>query len=231
MDKKVVFVTGASRGIGKAVAEKFAAEGWAVAGFYRAAKVEDSENCKYYQMDVLDRESVEDSFNKAYEEFGRIDALICCVGEYGYKTLDQYDLEAMEHIVAVNEVGTYVVVKEIMKKMKKGSMVLISSTAAQIGSSDPVYAGSKAAILGFSKSMAKALAPDVRVNCVSPGVTESEMTKNMNQERIDQLIGMSLLKKIATPQTVANGIYFLASDQADHITGACLDINGGYVLR
>ena len=94
-----------------------------------------------------------------------------------------------------------------------------------------MYAGTKAAILGFTKSMAKALAPRIRVNCVAPGVTESDMTKNMNQERLDQLINMSLLKKVAKPEDVANGIFFLASEEAGHITGACLDINGGYVLR
>lgn len=229
--KRVVFITGASRGIGKAAVEKFVAEGWMVAGFYRQNKIDDRKMVKYYQMDVTNMESVEDAFRQAFSDFGQVDALINCVGEYGYKTLSQYDLETMEHIVAVNEVGTYVVVKDIIGKMNKGAIVLISSTAAQVGSSDPVYAGSKAAILGFTKSMAKALGPDIRVNCVSPGVTESDMTKNMNQERLDQLIQSSLLKKIATPQTVAKGIYFLASDEADHITGACLDINGGYVLR
>lgn len=231
MDKKVVFVTGASRGIGKAVVEKFSAQGWVVAGFYRETKVENSSNCKYYQMDVLNRESVIDAFESAYKDFGKIDSLICCVGEYGYKTLEQYDLETMEHIVAVNEVGTYVVVKEALAKMEKGSVVMISSTAAQVGSDDPVYAGTKSAILGFTKSMAKALGPKIRVNCVAPGVTESDMIKNMNQERLDPLVDMSLLKKIASPKDIANGIYFLASEDAGHITGACLDINGGYVLR
>ena len=115
--------------------------------------------------------------------------------------------------------------------MVKGSMVFITSTAAQAGSSDPVYAGTKAAVQGFVKSMAKELAPNIRVNSVAPGVTNSGMTKQMNQERLAQLIEMSLLKKIARPEDIANGIYFLASDEASHITGACLDINGGYVLR
>lgn len=229
--KKVVFITGASRGIGKATVEKFLQEGWLVAGFYRQNKAEDGEGVKYYQMDVLDDFSIEKAYKQALSDFGKIDALVNSVGEYGYKTLEQYDVPTMEKIVAVNEVGTYLVVKHILGKMEKGAIVLISSTAAQVGSDDPVYAGTKAAILGFAKSMAKALGPKIRVNSVAPGVTESDMTKDMNQERIDPLVDMSLLKKIATPQDVANGIYFLASDQSDHITGACLDINGGYVLR
>jgi len=230
-EKKVVFITGASRGIGKATAEKFLKGGWKVAGFYRQNKVEDTPDSKYYQMDFLDVDSVKEALDGAVADLGRVDSFVNCVGIFGYKTLEQYDLETMEKVVAVNEVGMYVTTRHVLAMMKKGSMVFIASTAAQVGSSDPVYAGSKAAVLGFTKSMAKALAPDIRVNCVAPGVTETDLVKNMNQERLDQLIGLSLLKKIALPQDVAGGIYFLASDEASHITGACLDINGGYVLR
>jgi len=115
--------------------------------------------------------------------------------------------------------------------MVNGSIVYISSTAAQIGSTDPVYAGTKSAILGLTKTMAKALAPKIRVNCVAPGVTNSDMTKSMKPERLSQLIEMSLLKRIAEPEDIANAVYFLANEESRHITGACLDVNGGYVLR
>ena len=140
-------------------------------------------------------------------------------------------METMSRVIGVNEMGMYLVTKEVLNYMTEGAMVFVASTAAQDGSSDPVYAGTKSAVLGFVKSMAKALAPKIRVNCVSPGVTESDMTKNMNPERLKQLIDMTLLKKAAVPQDIASGIYFLASEEAGHITGACLDINGGYVLR
>lgn len=228
---KVVFITGASGGIGKACVDKFAENGWKVAGFYNSKKMADGKNTKYYQMDITSFDSIEDAFEAAYKDYGQIDCLVNCAGIYGYKTLAQYDVETIENVVAVNELGTYITTKLVMEKMKKGSIVHVSSTAAQVGSSDPVYGGSKAAVLGFVKSMAKAAAPNIRVNCVAPGVTESEMTKNMNPDRLDQLINLSLLKKMAVPEDIANGIYFLASEQAGHITGACLDINGGYVLR
>ena len=94
-----------------------------------------------------------------------------------------------------------------------------------------MYAGTKSAIFGLTKSIAKAYAPSIRVNCVAPGVTDSDMTKNMKPERLQWLISMSLLKRVAKTEDVANAIYFLASDQSRHITGTCLDINGGYVLR
>lgn len=229
--QKVAFITGASRGIGRATVDKFLAEGWHVAGFYRETKVEGLENAKFYQMDVVDNDSIEKAFGQAFTDYGRVDVLVHCVGIFGYKNLEQYDLETMSNVVATNEVGTYVTTKNILKYLKNGSLIFISSTAAQIGSFDPVYSGTKGAVLAFAKSMAKALAPGIRVNCVAPGVTETDIVKSRNQETLDQEIGISLMKKIALPSDIANGIYFLVSEQAAHITGACLDINGGYVLR
>lgn len=221
---RVVFITGASRGIGLATAKKFADNGWKVAGFSNKTE-------GYYQMEMNDYNSIQKAIKQAAEDLGRVDCLVNCAGIFGYKDLRQYDVETMTKVMGVNEMGMYLVTKEVLNYMTEGSMVYIASTAAQVGSSDPVYAGTKSAVLGFVKSMAKALAPEIRVNCVSPGVTESDMTKNMNPERLKQLIDMTLLKKAAVPQDIANGIYFLASEEASHITGMCLDINGGYVLR
>lgn len=221
---KVVFITGASRGIGLATAKKFADNGWRVAGFSNKTE-------GYYQMEMNDYDSIQRAIKKAAADFGRVDCLVNCAGIFGYKNLQQYDVETMTKVIGVNEMGMYLVTKEVLNYMTEGAMVFVASTAAQVGSSDPVYAGTKSAVLGFAKSMAKALAPKIRVNCVSPGVTESDMTKNMNPERLKQLVDMTLLKKAAVPEDIANGIYFLASEDAGHITGACLDINGGYVLR
>ncbi len=219
---KVVFVTGASRGIGLATAKKFAGEGWKVAGFSNKTE-------GYYQMEMNDYNSIQKTIKQAAKDLGRVDCLVNCAGIFGYKNLQQYDVETMTRVIGVNEMGMYLVTKEVLNYMIEGSMVFVASTAAQVGSSDPVYAGTKSAVLGFVKSMAKAVAPKIRVNCVSPGVTESDMTKNMNPERLKQLIDLTLLKKAAEPEEIAEGIYFLAN--TTHITGACLDINGGYVLR
>ncbi|KKU83005.1 MAG: Bile acid 7-dehydroxylase 1/3, partial [Candidatus Amesbacteria bacterium GW2011_GWC2_47_8] len=220
--QKVVFITGASRGIGKATAERFTKEGWKVAGVSNKTEGD-------YQMAMNDYDSIQKAMKKATEEMGRVDCLVNCAGIFGYKDLKQYDLETMTKVMGVNEMGMYLVTKEVLNYMTEGSMVFVSSTAAQVGSSDPVYAGTKSAVLGFVKSIAKALGPKIRVNCVAPGVTESDMTKNMNPERLKQLIELTQLKKAAVPEEIADGIYFLAN--ATHITGACLDINGGYVLR
>lgn len=227
-----MFITGASGGIGKAVAERFGKEGWKVAGFYRGNKEQDLENRKFYQMDVADPESINKAFEQAYSDLGKLDCLVNCAGIFGFKNLKEYDLETMEKVININEMGTYLCTKWATEKMTEGSIVNISSVAGETGSgTDPVYAGTKGAILAFTKSMAKALAPKIRVNAVASGIVDSKMGEARKWEDITELLANTLLKKMALPKDVADGIYFLASDQAAHITGICLDINGGYYLR
>lgn len=229
--QKVVFITGGSRGIGLAATKKFLKEGWLVAAFYRNKPGPILKGVKYFQMDIVKPKDIEKAFDEAFSEYKRVDAFVNCAGIFGYRALQYYDLELMDEVINTNEKGAYLATKKIIKLMTAGSIVYIASTAAQIGSTDPVYAGTKAAMFGLTKSMAKDLAPDIRVNCVAPGVTNSDMTKSMNPDRLKQLTEMTLLKRIAEPEDIANAIYFLSSDEAKHITGACLDVNGGYVLR
>lgn len=231
LKNKAVFITGASRGIGLATVKKLASNGWLVAAFYNKTSGPKLKGVSWYQLEISKYPSIKKSFEEAFKELGRLDCLVNCAGIFGYKDLVDYDEDLMDKVIAVNEKGTYLCVKEIIGRIKEGSVINVSSTAAQIGSSDPVYAGTKSAIFGFTKSMAKALAPKIRVNCISPSATNTDMMKNYKPERVQQLKDMTLLKRLAEPEDVANSIYLLASDEAKHITGACLDINGGYVLR
>ncbi|OGC56123.1 hypothetical protein A2797_02075 [candidate division WWE3 bacterium RIFCSPHIGHO2_01_FULL_48_15] len=229
--QKVVFVTGASRGIGLATVKKFSSRNWKIAGFYNQTQTTETRNVNWYKLDITKYESIKEAFAKAFSDLGRIDCLVNCAGIFGYKDLSGYDEKLMDEVIAVNERGAYLCTKEVLGKLTEGSIVNISSTAAQVGSSDPIYAGTKSAVLGFTKSMAKALAPKIRVNCVSPGATNTDLMKNYKPERVQQLKNMTLLKRLAEPEDIADSIYFLASDEAGHITGTCLDVNGGYVLR
>lgn len=229
--QKVVFITGASRGIGLATAKKFSDRGWKVAGFYNKTQGQKIENVFWYKLDLIKYSSIKESFENAFKDLKRIDCLVNCAGVFGYKDLLGYDENLIDSVIAVNEKGTYLATKEAIEKMKEGVIVNISSTAAQIGSSDPVYSGTKSAILGFTKSMAKVLAPKIRVNCIAPGATNTDMMKNYRPERVTQLRDMTLLKRLAEPEDIADAIFFLSSEEAKHITGICLDVNGGYVLR
>ena len=227
----MVFITGASRGIGAATVRKFVENGWSVAGFYKDNKIRDAKESKYYQMDQADTKSIEAGMEKAFKDFGRIDCLVNNAGIFGYKKFPDVDEEMIDRMIAVNEKGVYFCTKFALTKMSGGSIVNVSSTTAQVGGSDPIYSATKAAILGFTKSLAKVLGPKIRVNAVAPGATDTDMMRNYDPKRKAFLIDATLLKKMATAEDIANGIYFLANDQAGHITGACLDINGGDVLK
>ncbi len=229
--KKVVFITGASRGIGFASVTRFVAEGWQVAGFYKNAPGPQMAGVKWYQVDIRQSQSIKDSFATAMSDFGQIDCLVNSAGVMLYKQLTDYDDESLEEVVSINEKGTYLFTQATLGHMRQGSIINLSSTVAHVGSSDPIYAATKGAILSFTKAMAKALAPNIRVNSVAPGATMTDMMKNHDPKRLEELKEASLLKKIAQPEEIAAGIYFLASEDASHITGICLDINAGYVLR
>jgi 3-oxoacyl-[acyl-carrier protein] reductase len=231
-EKRIAFITGASRGIGKATAEKFLQEGWNVAGFYQKNQPEEAPGVKYFQMDAENPESIKTSFEMAFLEMGGVRALVNCAGILEDRHLEEYDAETIHKVIAVNEVGVYWATRCILGKMDTGAIVNISSTAAQVGSTDPIYAASKGAIASFTKSMALVLAPKIRVNCVAPGIANTDMgKKGWTQEEFEKRAEKIPMRRIASPTDIANGIYFLASDQAGYITGACLDINGGYVLR
>lgn len=228
---KVVFITGASRGIGLATALKFVSEGWQVAGFYNDTPGPLTEGVKWYQVDLKNASDIIPAFEKALADLGHIDCLVNNAGVMLYKKLSDYDSASMDEIMSVNEKGLYLFTKVALEHMKSGSIVNLSSTTAHVGSSDPLYAATKGAVLAFTKSMAKAAAPNIRVNAVAPGPTMTDMMKHHDPKRMEELKEQSLLKRIADPKEIAAGIYFLASDDAANITGACLDINAGYVLR
>lgn len=231
MNKNVVFITGASKGIGMACAQKFSNEGWRVVAFYKTNPGPNISNCKYYQLDVTSYSEIKEAFKKAFDDFGQIDCLVNNAGIFAYKKgLAEFDEETIDKVIAVNEKAVYLCTKVALENMTEGSIVNVSSTVALVGGTDPIYSGTKAALLGFTKSMAKVVAPKIRVNAVAPSATNTDMMKNYNEERKNQLVELTLLKRMAEPEDIANGIYFLASDQAKHITGVCLNMSGGYVL-
>lgn len=216
MNQKIVVITGGTGGIGKATANKFKSNDWKVVALGKS------------DVNITDSKSVEEYFSR----YRQIDCLVNCAGIFGNKNLFEYDDKSINEIIAVNEVGTYLCTQAVVKRMTEGSIVNIASVAGQVGSgADPIYAATKGAILAFSKSMAKALAPKIRVNCVAPGITNTGLLDARKWTDIAFDVDQTPLGKMAEPEEIANAIYFLASDQASFITGATLDVNGGLVLR
>lgn len=214
-------ITGGTGGIGKATAEKFKNDkGWKVVVWGKE------------DVDVTDLLSVKQAFKSVFEKNERIDCLINCAGIFGNRTLAEYDTDSINKVMAINECGTYYCCQVVLEYMKSGSIVNISSVAGEVGSgSDPIYAATKGAVLAFSKSLAKALAPNIRVNCVAPGITDTGMLTERKWTDIAFDVDQTPLGRMAVPGDIANAIYFLANDQSSHVTGATLDVNGGALMR
>lgn len=244
METKVVFVTGGSGGIGRATALKFAREGWNVAVFYKGEEAKafevksliekEGQRGEVYQTDVADQISVSEAFLRAFRDFGRVDGLANVAGISLGLALSDQTTETVEQEIGVNFKGVVWCTKEIVKYMKEGAIVNITSvsTYGMGPTRDSVYSGTKGAVWAFTKQMAIELAPGIRVNAVAPGLVETELARRTHtQEDREKIISETPLKKNAQPEDIANSIYFLVSDQASHITGATLDVNGGYYIR
>lgn len=240
---KVIVVTGASRGIGRATAIRFGQEGGFVFVCYKESKEKADEVVELIKknggdgvdlaLDVSSFASVKSLSDQILKIKGKVDVLVNNAGILLNKLLWEYDEDLMEKTISVNEKGVYRVTKEILPLIPQGGVIInLASSAGESGSeSDPVYSASKAAVMGFTKSLAKELAPKIRVNAVAPGVVETDLIKdnseNWRKLRQEQI----LLKEFAQSEDIAEAIVFLASSSAKHITGATLDVNGGYYLR
>ena len=243
--KKVVLVTGASRGIGKAVAERFAREGYAVALHYNTGKVEAEATVQNLtsagytamavQADVRDSAQVQQMVDTVSHALGNIGILINNAGIAQQKLFTDITDEEWHNMFAVHVDGTFYctrAVLPVMIRQKQGCIVNISSMWGQVGGSCEVhYSAAKGAIQAMTKAMAKEVGPSgVRVNCVAPGVIQTEMNKLLDAETLEALREDTPLEMLGTAEHVADLVYFLCSEQATFITGQIMGINGGMVI-
>ena len=242
LEGKTVIITGASRGIGKEIAEVFASHGANIAFTYRSsdekAKALEEElsangyKAKGYKSDASDFEAAQQLATDVMGKFGSIDVLVNNAGITKDNLLMRMSEEDFDNVMKVNMKSVFNLTKSVMQSMleqRKGSIINMSSVVGVKGNAGQAnYAASKAAIIGFTKSVALELGSrNIRCNAISPGFIETEMTEALGEEQVQEWRNQIPLKRSGTPADIANTTLFLASDMSAYITGQVLNVCGG----
>ena len=236
---KIILITGSSSGIGAATA-RLAKEYGATPVLHGKTESEDLKklakelNCEYIFCDVAVKTAVALAVAEVLEKVKRVDILVNSAGiALRQKFLDTTD-ESWINTFKVNVLGTTHFCQAIIPQMQRnkyGRIVNIASIRAYIGTSGkPVYSASKAAIVNLTAVLAKEFAPNIAVNAVAPGYTETPITSNWNDE-VWKEVNKALLGRIGQPKEIAEAILFLASDKASFITGQTIIVDGGYSVK
>ncbi|HHV50092.1 MAG TPA: 3-oxoacyl-ACP reductase FabG [Clostridiales bacterium] len=245
MVKKTVLITGASRGIGSACAKVFAREGYNIILNFLSSESEALElagelskkgtEVLPFRADVSDFKQVKEMVEAGQRRFGKIDALICNAGISQQKLFTDITPEEWHRMMSVTVDAAFYCCQAVLPGMirrQKGKIVLVSSIWGMVGASCEVhYSTAKAALIGLTKSLAKELGPsNINVNCVAPGIIETDMNSSLDSETREVLAQETPLGRFGTPWEIAEAVYFLASEKSDFITGQILSPNGGFVI-
>ncbi len=245
LQNKIALVTGGTRGIGKAVVLALAEAGADVAFTYRNSKESaDSivselhskgKRAAGYQSDAADFAQANDIVQKVIQEFGRIDILVNNAGITKDGLLMRMSENDWDAVIDTNLKSVFSFTKAVCRQMmgqQAGKIINISSVVGIIGNPGQAnYVASKAGVIGFTKSVAKELASrNIQANVVAPGFVETDMTEKLNEKQKEAILAMIPLKRIAKPEEVAGVVRFLASSDADYITGQVFCVDGGMVM-
>ena len=243
--EKIALVTGASRGIGRAVARQLAADGYAVGVNYRVRQdCADSlvseltaSGCRALALraDVADRAQVNDMVRRLEDVFGPVSLLVNNAGVAGQALFQDITDDLWHRYFAVNVDGAFHAIQAVLPAMlhvHEGCIVNISSIWGLRGASCEVtYSATKGALIALTRSLASELAPTgIRVNCVAPGVIQTDMLSALPPEVLPQLAQETPLGRLGTPEDIGAAVSFLASDKASFITGQVLTADGGFIL-
>ena len=240
---KTVVVTGASKGIGRAVAKEFANNGYNVVICYNKSvsdaqqllnEVSQTTRAIAVKVDVSNEDDVKNMVEITKKTFGNIDVLVNCAGVSDTRLLIDSTKDDYDFVFDTNMRGTPNTCKLVGREMlsnQSGKIINISSIwGLRGGSCESVYSASKGAIIAFTKALAKELGPNgINVNVVAPGFIQTDMTKNVTEEIRQEIMDNSALGRLGTPEDVAGVVSFLASEKSEFITGQVISVDGGWL--
>ena len=244
-ERKVALVTGATRGIGKAIALELADNGYDIVLNYRNANdelkqtqkeiEEKNVNCFLVYGDISKFEDCENIAKQANEEFGRIDVLVNNAGITRDGLIMRMKKEDFESVIDTNLTGTFNMTRNVvpfMIKQKNGRIINLSSVVGITGNAGQTnYSASKAGVIGFTKSLAKEVASrNILVNAIAPGFIETDMTKVLSDNVKEAILNQIPLKRMGEAKEVAKLVKFLVSDDSKYITGQVINVDGGMVM-
>ncbi len=235
-----ILITGGSRGIGRALVERFCADGHTVSFIYNksadaASELVGKTGAIAIRADIRNAQEVNDAIDTAIGSMGSVDVLINNAGISQFKLLSDVTNADWDNMLGVNLSGAFYVTRRViphMVKQQNGRIIMIGSMWGKVGAScEAHYSTTKAALRGMTMALAKELGPsNITVNCIEPGVIATEMNASLNEAALDSLREETPLGRIGEPQEVASLAAFLASDEASFITGQCIGIDGGFSI-
>lgn len=242
---KTVIITGASKGIGANMAIRFAEKGYNVVMNYnnsvqsaillQKSLKESGYSVIAYKANVKNRLEVDLMIKEAIYRFGSIDILINNAGVSNQSLITDISEQEWNDIIGVNLTGVFNCCQAVLPHMinqKSGSIINISSMWGEVGASCEVaYSAAKAGVIGFTKALAKEVGPSgINVNCITPGLIETAMNQNLTIDDVAAIVDQTPMGRIGSTNDVASAAMFLASEEANYITGQVLGVNGGFVV-
>jgi len=239
MDKKIVFITGISKGIGLQIAQCFSNDGYFVVGTSRSKfdinNALNSDNCIHIPLDVTNRDQISVCLENLKDKEKVPNVLINNAGITKDQLFLRMKNEDWDHVINANLTSVFNMSKLFIKSMIKnrsGRIINISSVAGLMGNAGQVnYSASKAGIGGFTRALAKEVAArNITVNCIAPGFIETDMTSHFKEEELVSILNKIPANKMGNPQNIADLALFLASDNANYITGQTISVDGGLYM-